>query len=349
MSKSGCVTWRSPSNIAIVKYWGKKGFQLPANPSVSMTLSKCYTETVIEYSEKTNSFGPDFSFLFHGEKNAKFAERTARFLDIAGKELPGLKNLFFKIDTLNSFPHSAGIASSASSISSLALCLCSISEQVTGKKDSEELFLRKASRLARLGSGSACRSVYGGWVLWGEMPEIEYSSDEYAIPLTDDIAADFQSLYDSVLVVSSGTKQVTSSEGHAIMENNPHRKIKYETGRVNAGSMIDALKKGDMQRFINISESEAAGLHSMFLLSDPAFILIKPESLEIINRLHMLRRDTGMQFCYTLDAGPNIHLLYPEKIRERMVDFINSELIQFCEMNAWIDDMTGYGPELIQN
>jgi diphosphomevalonate decarboxylase len=349
MSKPGRVVWRSPSNIAIVKYWGKKGIQLPANPSVSMTLSKCYTDTGVEYSDKKNSSGTQFSFLFHGKENIQFAERTGHFLETAIKELPELGHLYFKIDTLNSFPHSAGIASSASSISSLALCLCSISEQLTGRRDSEELFLRKASRLARVGSGSACRSVYGGWVLWGELPGIDNSSDEYAIPLQDGIARNFKTLYDSILVVNSGVKQVTSSQGHAKMENNPFKELKFNSGKLNAAALVDALRKGDKKRFIDISEYEAASLHSMFLLSDPPYILVKPETLQIIGMINKFRQETALEFCYTLDAGPNIHLLYHENIREKIVDFIKSELTQFCENGMWIDDMTGKGPELIQN
>ena len=210
--KSGKTAWRSPSNIALVKYWGK-GFQLPANPSVSMTLTNCYTETIIEYTQKTNSESPAFSFLFKGGKNILFEKRISLFLEIAMKELPGLRHLHLSIKSSNSFPHSAGIASSASSISSLALCLCKINQQVSDTNEDEEQFFRKASHLARLGSGSACRSIYGGWVLWGKTSEIVYSSDDYAIPVSYFLHKIFNTYYDSILIVNSGIKQVTSSRG----------------------------------------------------------------------------------------------------------------------------------------
>jgi len=346
--KSGKTAWRSPSNIAVVKYWGKKGYQVPANPSVSMTLTKCCTETSMEYKKKANSASPSFDFLFQGEKNILFEKRTSLFLESAINALPSLKDLHLNIETSNSFPHSAGIASSASSISSLALCLIEINRQVSGNYENEEQFFRKASHLARLGSGSACRSIYGGWVLWGEISGIEHSSDDYAIPLSDSLHRNFINWYDSILVVNSGVKQVTSSQGHTKMESNPYKEIKYETGRKNALASITALKTGDEKLLRKVTEYEAASLHSMFLLSDPPYILIKPESLQIINKIVRFRQDSGLEFSFTLDAGPNIHLLYPESIRDMMISFIKSELILFCEDGMWIDDIMGKGPESIQ-
>ncbi len=347
--KSGITAWRSPSNIALVKYWGKKGFQLPGNPSVSMTLTHSYTETTIEYSQKADSEKPSFNFLFHGEKNITFEKRTGIFLEIALKELPALKHFHLDIESSNSFPHSAGIASSASSISSLALCLCQINQQVSGIIEDEEIFYRKASRLARMGSGSASRSVYGGWVLWGETPVISNSSNDYAFPISDYANKVFNTYYDAILIVNSVVKQVTSSEGHKLMESNPFREIKFLSGRQNVIELIDAIKNGNEKVFRNIAEYEAMSLHAMFLTSNPYFVLLKPETLQIIDRLNKFRNESGLEFCFTLDAGPNIHLLYSESIRKRMIAFIRSDLIFFCEKGMWIDDRIGKGPELIQN
>ncbi len=343
------TTWRSPSNIALVKYWGKKGIQLPMNPSVSMTLTSCYTETAIEYTEKKITDNPGFTFLFEGKKNLRFEEKIGAFLKTALKELPVLEQLQLNISSSNSFPHSAGIASSASSMSSLALCLCQINREVSGIEEDEELFLKKASHLARLGSGSACRSIYGGWVLWGEIREIEYSSDDYAVPvsyLSDKI---FRTFYDAILIVDSGVKQVPSSMGHRLMESNPYKEEKIKTSIQNAHELIHALKNGNEKHLRDITEYEAANLHAMFLTSNPYYVLIMPETLHIINKLKRLREDTGIPFTFTLDAGPNIHLLYPEAVREKMVSFIKSELTPFCENGRWIDDKIGKGPELVQS
>src|SRR3972149_3617156 len=218
MAKPGKITWRSPSNIALVKYWGKRGIQLPVNPSVSMTLANCYTETTVEYKTKNKKDGPSFSLLFQGKKNTRFEKKISRFLAIAAKELPALNSLHLDINSRNSFPHSAGIASSASALSSLALCLCSIEKEILGNNSDDKVFFRKASYLSRLGSGSACRSVYGSWALWGKTTGITDSSDEYAIPVNHLINKKFNDYYDAILIVNSGEKQVTSSLGHRLME-----------------------------------------------------------------------------------------------------------------------------------
>lgn len=346
MTKTGKVAWRSPSNIALVKYWGKKGYQLPLNPSVSMTLTNCYTETAIEYTHRDDINIPTFNFFFHGERNVQFEKKVGSFLEIVSKDLPALKSLELLINTTNSFPHSAGIASSASSLSSLALCLLQINNEVTGTKMSEEDFLRKASYLARLGSGSACRSVYGDWVLWGETTTIVNSSDEYAISLNQ-VDKKFNNYYDAILVVNSDKKPISSSMGHKLMDSNPYKESRANTGKTNAANLVSALKSGDEKTFRDIVEFEAANLHAMFLTSHPYFILITPETLRIINRLKQFREETKLEFTFTLDAGPNIHLLYPADIRDKMLAFIKSELLIFCENGKWIDDKIGEGPKRI--
>ena len=159
--KPGSVTWRSPSNIAIIKYWGKHGIQLPRNPSISFTLSEAHTNTSIKYAPKTeNHHQVTLDFLFANQPKEAFKVKIQQYFESLLEVFPFIKQLHFTIESNNSFPHSAGIASSASAMSALALCLCEIERQLFGNLISEPEFLRKASYLARLGSGSACRSVY---------------------------------------------------------------------------------------------------------------------------------------------------------------------------------------------
>ena len=347
MSNSGEITWRSPSNIALVKYWGKREFQLPVNPSISMTLNNSYSKTTVKFNKTRKRKGFTFSFLFHGNKNTRFENKIRSYLNIAIKDLPVLHSLQLDINSENSFPHSAGIASSASAFSSLALCLCSIENEILGiNTDNKDLF-RKASSLARLGSGSASRSIYGGWVLWGQTTGITGSSDEYAVPLTHLVHKDYCNYYDAILIVNSREKTVKSSLGHKLMETNPYKDAREVAANVNAVNLINALKSGDEKTFCELVENEAANLHAMFLTSKPFFVLIKPETLHIINRLIQFRDKTGLMFSFTLDAGPNIHVIYPGKIREMMLSFIKSDLLPFCENEMWIDDKIGKGPELI--
>jgi len=346
MLKSGITAWRGPANIAVVKYWGRKGEQLAMNPSISMSLSACHTDTTIEYNEKSSNDGLSFTFQFNNSKNILFESRIASYLKVASEELPLLKKLHLDISSVNTFPHSAGIASSASSISSLALGLCTINQELSEDDADPAKFLQRASSIARLGSGSACRSVYGGWVLWGKSTGIKGSSDAYAIPLNPAIHDTFHNYHDAILLISSKQKKIPSSTGHKLMETNPYRKIRGKMGRSNTAGILEALKTGDEENFRNIVEYEAANLHAMFLTSVPHFILMEPGTIQVINKIVDYRQKSGLEFCYTLDAGPNVHLLYPAKIRTKMLSFINSELTKYCEDSLWIDDKTGNGPEL---
>lgn len=347
MAESGTVALRSPANIAVVKYWGKKGDKLPVNPSISMSLLASYTEIKIDYIEQTSTNGPSFTFRFDGIKNALFESKIASYLKAVSEELPLLKKLHLDISSANSFPHSSGIASSASSISALAIGLCTVSQELSKDTEEEVNYLRKASMIARLGSGSACRSVYGGWALWGKTARIKGSSDSYAIPLNDMIHNTFNNYHDAILVISSKEKKIPSSEGHKLMETNPYRRIKERTGKSDAIHMIETLKTGDEESFRKIVEYEAMNLHAMFLTSNPYFILMEPGTLHVINRILDYRKETGLEFCFSLDAGPNVHLLYPARIRTRLLSFINSELTKYCENGKWIDDKIGNGPEPI--
>jgi diphosphomevalonate decarboxylase len=135
------VVWAAPSNIALVKYWGKKGFQLPANSSISLSLSKAYTETALFWKEKSGS-DLEFQFLFNGKENKKFFEKMQSVMMNFHKELPFLSEYKLKIESKNTFPHSVGIASSASSMASLALCLCEMERKILNQDND---FFNRAS------------------------------------------------------------------------------------------------------------------------------------------------------------------------------------------------------------
>jgi len=175
--ESGSFTWSAPSNIALVKYWGKKEHQIPQNPSISFTLNNCKTTTTINFSKKENERGFSFEVYLGGERKDNFKPKIETFFKRIEVYLPFLKNYHFKIETSNTFPHSSGIASSASGMSALALCLMSVEKlliefdvtlSAAERSFDEKYFNQKASFLARLGSGSACRSIEGDLVVWGK-------------------------------------------------------------------------------------------------------------------------------------------------------------------------------------
>ena len=159
---SQSITWQSPSNIALVKYWGKHGIQLPANPSLSLTLK--HSVTIMELSAIASEPGKGrlIAFYFENQLNTAFEERSGAFIQSLHPIFPFLANVDIIIKSHNTFPHSAGIASSASGFSALALCICSLQQLYLPIPLDEKQFRLSASRIARLGSGSACRSIYPG-------------------------------------------------------------------------------------------------------------------------------------------------------------------------------------------
>lgn len=336
--------WKSPSNIALIKYWGKRGNQLPRNASLSITLSNAYTVTRVEAAPLAQAgTGPEVEFRFEGEPNPAFAARIEKYLKQLTAYFDFLPDVKLLIETGNSFPHSAGIASSASGMSALALCLCSIEAQLKGQQE-DDTFFRKASLISRLGSGSACRSVFGGITVWGSHPAIAGSSDEYAVQLDFELHPVFRGLMDAILIVHPGEKGVSSSKGHQLMEGHPYAEARFAHAAKNLSELAGVLKSGDWDTFAGIVENEALSLHAMMLTSSPWFMLMHPNSLMIINEIEKFRKQTGTKVCFTLDAGPNIHLLYPEDEAERVAS-LKETLRPHCHNGVIIEDFMGNGPE----
>ncbi len=148
--EAGKITWRAPSNIALIKYWGKYGQQMPQNPSLSLTLAASCTDTMLEYTFKEEATDGiiDLDFYFHAEPNEAFRTKTLAFLESLLPVFPFLKQLKLVVHTGNSFPHSAGIASSASGMSALALCLCSLEDLLFGTLQDPAAYDQKASYIA---------------------------------------------------------------------------------------------------------------------------------------------------------------------------------------------------------
>ena len=351
----GKVGWTSPSNIALVKYWGKKGKQLPQNPSISFTLSECRSETFVEF-EKAGKFG--FQFFFEGKENPAFGAKIEKFLLENQAFFPFINQLNLKVESRNTFPHSSGIASSASSMSAFVMGLIETESFFAGLSTSSRALvdsvpepverpinLQKASFFSRLASGSAARSVFPKMALWGATDCYKDSSDEYAVPLENDIHPVFKTFHDSILIVSGETKSVSSRAGHALMEENPYAPARYAQANENIKTLLSALEVGDLDTFINITESEALQLHALMMCSHPSFILMKPNTLHIIEAARNFRNETRIPLCFTLDAGPNVHLLYPETEAEKVEAFIKNELVTYCNQGRWIADRVGDGPQ----
>ncbi len=331
--------WQSPSNIALVKYWGKHGNQLPNNPSISLTLSKSRTETTISYTFR-NKDERFIDFLFEGKPNEAFSSKVERFISSVKPYFPFLDQYHLKIESKNTFPHSSGIASSASAMSALIMGILDLEHKLTNVP----IDLKKASWFSRLASGSASRSVFPYAAMWGKTNTLSESSDYYAIPLASLLHPVFKNYYDSILITDAAEKTVSSRAGHALMDTNPYAASRYDIAQKNTNNLIHSLQNGDIEQFIHITESEALQLHALMMSSNPPYLLIQPNSIKIINAIWNFRKETHIPLCFTLDAGPNIHMLYPEKDRNKVLDFIQNVLVNYCQEGQWIDDKTGSGP-----
>ena len=340
--ENGSFQWSAPSNIALVKYWGKKENQIPANPSVSFTLNNCKTITKLAFAKKETEENFSFDLLFEGKPKEDFKPKIQKFFERIEIYCPYLKNYHFTIDTENTFPHSSGIASSASGMAALSMNIMSL-EKALNPTITEEYFYQKASFLARLGSGSACRSVKGNIVVWGNHAKINGSSDLFGVEFPSNIHSNFKNYQDTILLVDKGEKQVSSTVGHDLMHNHPFAQQRFAQAHQNLSAIKTILETGNLDEFIKIVESEALTLHAMMMTSLPYFILMKPNTLEIINKIWKFRNDTNIPVCFTLDAGANVHVLYPENVRESVLQFIAAELVGYCQNGQYICDEIGTG------
>ncbi|MDI1306680.1 MAG: diphosphomevalonate decarboxylase [bacterium] len=340
--EKGNFQWSAPSNIALVKYWGKKDNQIPANPSVSFTLNNCKTITKLAFAKKQNDGTFSFDLLFEGKPKEDFKPKIQKFLERIEIYLPFLKDYHFTIDTENTFPHSSGIASSASGMAALAMNLMSL-EKTLNPEMTSVYFYQKASLLARLGSGSACRSVKGSVVVWGNHANISGSSDLFGVEFPNAIHANFKNFQDTILLVDKGEKQVSSTVGHDLMHNHPFAERRFAQAHENLDKLITIFESGNLDGFIKIVESEALTLHAMMMTSMPYFILMKPNTLEIINAIWKFRNHTKIPVCFTLDAGANVHVLYPENVAVTVLQFIKDELVGYCQNGQYLCDEIGNG------
>lgn len=288
------------------------------------------------------------NLMVNGDPDHLFIPKLKKLVHWLTSEIPVLERYSFQVKTSSTFPHSTGIASSASGMSAFSLCLLSIVSEITGKEIPLEEFSEIASFVSRWGSGSACRSVYGGFSLWGETPGLPYSSDLFAIPINDHVHTDFMKMHDAILVVSSSPKSLSSTAGHELMKTHPYAGVRIDQALTNIQETMNALQSGDFDKLAAISENEALTLHSLIMTSRGDTILLEPNSLIILKRIQHARQQ-GFPVFFTLDAGPNVHLLYPDHSTEPVENFIMEELTQFCENGLVIFDQCGEGPIRVKN
>ncbi len=343
------VGYQCPSNIALVKYWGKKegGVQLPANPSISWSLGDLHATTTVDMVPRKGEQA--FVFTLAGESKPSFEPKIASFLTKIASDCPWLVDFTLHIDSQNNFPHGTGIASSAAGFGALSLCLAHIEQLLLGDTSLHAEvggmnFWQRSSYLSRIGSGSACRSMFSRPAIWGETPTVAGSSNLFAVEIDAEVHPSLSYWKDVVLIVDDGEKSVSSSAGHALLTNHPYAEARFGQAQKNLEGIVLAMKNGDVKSFIEIVESEALQLHSMMMTSIPYYVLMRPNTLAIIEKIWRFREQTGLSVCFTLDAGANVHFLYDGKIEETVMNFVNNTLLPYCKNGQYLCSDTGKSP-----
>lgn len=295
------VVAKAPANIAFIKYWGKKNekLRLPANSSISMNLSETFTTTSIEVDKNLKD---DFVKINGKVADAKELERVLLHLERIRK----LAKIKFKakVESVNNFPKGTGIASSASGFAALTLAAVS----AYGLTLSE----RKLSTLARLGSGSACRSIPDGFVEWKEG---KTSDSSFAYSL---YPPNYWDIRDLIVVVEEESKKVSSTKGHDLAESSPFFKIRIRGMNNKIRELKDALSQRDSTKFGEIIEAEALNMHAVMMTSRPSLLYWLPETLKIMLAI-VNWRNMGLEAYFTLDAGPTVHVICEGKNVAKLV------------------------------
>jgi diphosphomevalonate decarboxylase len=289
------VTALAHPNIAFIKYWGNRddGLRLPANGSISMNLDGLFTRTTVTFSA---SLKTDSLRIGKRPVTGPGLERVRSFLDLV-RRVAGT-NLCAEVVSENSFPSGAGIASSAAAFAALALAAT--------KAAGITLTQRELSRLARRGSGSACRSVPGGFVEWQIGKE---DADSFAGSIAP---PEHWDLADCVAIVSSGHKKTGSTEGHALAPTSPLQAARVADAPRRLDLCRRAILERDFEALTAMVELDSDMMHAVMMTSRPGLFYWQPASLTVMQAVREWRED-GMPVCYTIDAGPNVHVICPRE------------------------------------
>lgn len=287
------VTAIAYPNIALVKYWGNRDhtLRLPSNDSLSFNLGDLRTTTTVEIDP---SLSHDEVTLDGRTIGGAAYERVVHHLDrivdsvCATQEVNGRSRTRMRVTSINTFPMGVGIASSASGFAALTLATCT----VLGMKPSEA----ELSSLARLGSGSACRSIPGGFVSW---------HDSFAITIAP---AQHWNLMDVIAIISNEHKTVSSTEGHALAETSPLQAARITDTSRRYELCRQAIMNCDFAALAEVVEQDALIMHAVAMTSQPSIIYWASTTLNILSAVRELR-ESGVPVTFTIDAGPNVHCI----------------------------------------
>lgn len=311
-------------NIALIKYWGKRDEELilPMNSSLSLTLDGLYTETMLTFHSDLER---DFFYLNDVLQSELETLKVSRMIDLFRNQA-GIPDRAM-VKSWNHVPTGAGLASSASGYAALAAA-CNLA---TGLN----LDLKTLSRLARRGSGSACRSIFGGFVLWEKGTN---DADSYAYQI-DEANWDLAMI---IAIVNPKHKAISSRVGmrHTILTS-PFYPAWVDSADSDLQEMLEAVKKKDLDLVGRIAERNAMRMHATMFAANPPLIYWQPETLLIMEQVKKLR-EQGLSCYYTIDAGPNVKILCKQSESQHII----KELSQIMSSEALILTKPGMGVEV---
>lgn len=283
---------RAHTNIALIKYWGKRDKELflPMNSSLSLTLDAFYTDTKVVFDEDLTE---DAFYLNGVLQSEKEIQKISRFLNLF-REYRG-EGKFARVESVNFVPTAAGLASSASAFAALALATATALQLDWSRQ--------KLSTFARRGSGSSTRSLFGGFVEWDMGTN---SEDSMAVPI-DDAAWDVGML---IIAVDTGQKKVASREGmeHTVATS-PFYPAWVASAKEDLAAIKEAIVQKDFQRVGQITEHNGMKMHATTLSANPPFTYWSAASLAAQEAVRQVREETGFPAYMTMDAGPNVKVL----------------------------------------
>lgn len=285
------ATARANSNIAFIKYWGNRNedLRLPENPSFSMNLDGIFTRTTVTWNDTSQ---PDTLILNEQPQHGEALHRVSQHLDILRIRLDIRGSA--DVESVNNFPMGAGIASSASSFAALTLA----ATVAAGLLLSEQ----ELTTLARLGSGSASRSIPTGFVVW-------HAADTHEASFAESIAApDYWELVDVIAIVSDEHKAVGSKQGHPSAKTSDLQQARIQGAAERLKMCRQAVLDRDFATFAEVVEQDSNLMHAVMMTSKPPLFYWQPATLTVMEQVRRWRFD-GLSVCYTLDAGPNVHCI----------------------------------------
>jgi len=303
MAKGTASAVASP-NIALIKYWGNRDHELrlPSNGSISLTLGGLETRTTVSFDETL----PSDRLTVDGSPPTNSAlvrvsEHLDRIRHLAGIHTPA------QVESRNNFPAGVGVASSASAFAALTLAGTAAADLSLNPKE--------LSRLARLGSGSACRSIFGGYVEWYAG---ETHADSHAEPLAP---PEHWDLIDLIAVISREHKGIGSTQGHTLADTSLLQSARVTDTPRRLNICREALLHCDFPTLASIVEQDSNLMHAVMFTSTPALIYWAPTTIELMQAVTTWRAE-GLEVCYTIDAGPNVHCLctkqHADQVEERL-------------------------------